>query len=288
MTPDSGACDDVAKQGDDTSSRGPAARGLGPGFPETQTRVLAAAAAGDWGPFLEQYLDPCWREVVIACRSRRISLPDADDLFQELMLRLLRDAGFSGRVRESLAQQAKDPDFCGNMPGRYLKYRELPLRSARFRTYLKRVILNLVLESSRGAQRRPVQLDDDAWKALEPWVEQSVGRTLEGQWVGDCLTEAAWQLWATCYSARTRGQRRLFEILYLSTVEGRSPDEIAEQFGVTRTTISGLLTEARGRFVYLLGRISGVTDRQDLKDLLADRVEQIKAALARVRADAPE
>jgi DNA-directed RNA polymerase specialized sigma24 family protein len=161
------------------------------------------------------------------------------------------------------------------------------LRSARFRTYLKRVVLNLVKEAARKARRRPRQLDDRAWKALEPWVEQSVTRSLDGQWMTDCLTEAAWQLWATSYAARTRGQRRLFEILYLSAVGGQRAEAIARRYGVDRTTISGLLTEARGRFVFLLARISGITERQELKELLADRVDDLKAALARVHADAP-
>lgn len=236
---------------------------------------------------MEHYLEPCWREVVIACRSRQIPLPDADDLFQELMLRLLRDAGFNRRVRSVLARQKQDPDFHGNMAGRYLRYRELPLRSARFRTYLKRVILNLVREAARKAQRRPKQLGDQAWKAIEPWMEQSVTRSLDRQWATDCLAEAAWQLWATSYAARTRGRRRLFDILYLSTVRGQRPDTIARTHGVTRTTISGLLTEARGRFVFLLARITGITDREELKDLLADGMDELRGALARVRADAP-
>lgn len=271
----------------DASPSGRAAGSRCLGLPETRTQILAQAAAGNWGPFLEQYLEPCWREVVIVCRSRQVPLPDADDLFQELMLRLLSDAGFNRRVRSVLARQKQDPDFHGNMAGRYLKYRELPLRSARFRTYLKRVILNLVREAARKAHRRPKQLDDQAWKAIEPWMEQSVTRSLDRQWATGCLAEAAWQLWATSYAAPTRGRRRLFDILYLSTVRRQRPETIARKHGITRTTVSGLLTEARGRFVFLLSRITGITDRQELKELLADSIDELRGALARVRADAP-
>jgi len=257
-------------------------------FPDTRTEVLSEAAAGNWDPFIDLYLRPCWREVVITCRQRRIPMPEADDLFQELMLRLLRDSGFNHKIRSVLAEQCRDPDFHGNMPGRYLVYRQLPLRSARFRTYLKGVVRNLVLEAVRGIRRGPKQLDDQAWQALEPWIEESVTRSVDRRWVSNCLAEAAWQLKATSEKSRTRGRRRLFEILYLSTVEGRSAGQIAEGLGLGRTTISGLLSEARGRFVTLLGKITGITDLAELKDLLGHSAEDLEQALSRVQADCAE
>ncbi len=132
------------------------AGGPSDGFSETQTQVLAKAAAGNWGPFFDQYLRPCWREVVIACRSRQIPLPDADDLYQELMLRLLRDAGFTRRIRRVLSQENQDPDFRGNLPARYLKHRELSLRSAQFRTYLSGITRNPhTLASHRASRGNP-------------------------------------------------------------------------------------------------------------------------------------
>ena len=39
--------------------------------------------------------------------------------------------------------------------------------------------------------------------------------------------------------------------------------------------------------LFLLARITGITDREELKDLLADSIEELRGALARVHADAP-
>ncbi len=257
----------------------------GGAFPETQTEVLAQAAEGNWDLFLERYLQPCWREVVITCRSRQIPLSDAEDLYQELMLRLLRDAKFNRETQTLLAQQDQDPGFRGNLPGRYLKYRELPVRSARFRTYLKSVILNLVREATRKRQRHQKLLDDQAWRALEPWVEDSVTRSLDRRWLADCIMEAAWRLRVASDKANTPGRRRLFEILYLSTVQGQSCSEIGRKYGVSRTTISGLLSEARGRFAVLLGGITGIMQMGELKELLGDSREELKKSVARVHTD---
>lgn len=277
----------VAKKADQPRTPPPAETDFRGDFPDTRTEILAGAATGKWGPFFREYLRPCWRELVVACRSRKIPLPDADDLYQELVLRLLRDAGFNRETRRLLARQEQDPDYRGNLPGRYLKYRELPVRSARFRTYLKRVIQNLVLEHLRRAQKRPQQLDDRHWKAVEPWIEQSVTRSLGRRWLADCLAEAGWRLRSESAAARTRGRRRLFEILYLSTVEGLSPGKIARKYGLDRTTISALLRQSRGRFVALLGKIAGISQPAELKDLLADCVEELNQALRQVHADWP-
>jgi len=251
------------------------------GFPDTQTEVLAQAAAGNWEPFFDAYLRPCWREVVMACRARQIALPDADDLYQELMLRLIQDGGFNRQIRDMLAQEHEDPKFRANLPGRYLRYREMPLQSARFRTYLKRVIENLVLEAVRKAQRRPKQLRDQESDPHHPWIEESITGWLDRQAVSECLAKAALQFQTDCAAAGTRGRRRLFEILYLSTVEGQSPGMIAEKYGVDRSTVSGMLTEARGRFAAKLGQIAGISDTAELGELLADSMDELKNALMR-------
>jgi DNA-directed RNA polymerase specialized sigma24 family protein len=272
----------VAKQTRKTKTPAVDTGSFGDAFPETKTEVLAQAAAGNWSPFLREYLRPCWREVVIACRSRNIPLPDADDLYQELMVQLIRDGRFGQRIRDVLAEQHQDPDFRGNLPGRYLKSQELSLRSARFRTYLKNVIKHLVLGAVRSWRRRPKPLADEDWKSLEPWIEQSISQSLDRQWVIECLWEAAGQLRLECARARTRGRQRLFEILYLSVVRGKSPGEIAAVYEIDRTTASTLLSEAKGRLVLLLQQTTRITNLEDLKGLLANFTEELKTAISRV------
>jgi len=256
------------------------------GFPETQTNVLSTAAKGDWDPFFREYLRPCWQEVVIACRSHHLPIEGADDLFQELMLRLIRDARFGPRTRKTLAGANQDPDFRASLPGRYLKYRELPVQSARFRTLLKSVIHNLVREAVRSAQRQPAQLDGGPGRAWEPSVEQSITRSLDRRWMIDCLAEAAGRLLEESKSARTGGRQRRFDVLFRSTVEGQSPGHIAGEYALDRSTISALLREARTRFAALLGEITGFTDPGELGDLLAGAGSELRDALTRARADA--
>lgn len=262
---------------------GPGELGSDDEFPETHTEILAEAAAGNWTRFLDEYLRPCWREIVIACRTRGLPLPDADDLYQELMVRLIRHSRFKPQLRAILAQQQQDPDFRGNLPQRYLKARELPFRTARFRTYLKEVIRNLVLEAIRARRRQPLALAEVDEADLAPWIEGSISRSLDLQWIARCLDEAAGAFWQESARSRTRGKRRLFEMLCLFTLEGQSAAEIAPRFGLDRTTASSLLSEAKARFILQLQRVTGMSDALELKALLADATEQIKAALARVR-----
>lgn len=254
-------------------------------FPRTRTEVLAAAADGRWDPFFEEYLHPCWREIWLVCRSHGITLADAEDLYQELMLRVIQHAAFGPQVRQALAEEKESPDFRANLPGRYLKYRELPLDTARFRTFLKKVIRNVVLESLRRAQKIPKPLDSEQFQAVEPWIEQSITRSLDRQWGVQCLAEAAWRLHHESAGARTRARRRLFEVLYLSTAQGRSPGWIAGEYDLDRTTVSGLLSQARARFLFHLQKVSGINDPAELGDLLSGAGRELKEALALVHAD---
>jgi RNA polymerase sigma factor (sigma-70 family) len=198
------------------------------------------------------------------------------------MLRLVQAGEFRAEMRRWMAQHGEPPEFSANLPGRYLKYRELRLDSSRFRTYLRGVIRNLVCEAIRAAARQPRQLDQRQWDVVEPFVEESISRSLQQSWLRQCLEEAAWQLHLLSSKARTRGRQRLFRILYLSTVAGQSTGEMAQEMGVDRTTVSGLLREARGRFAARLARIAGIHDQTELRDLLAKEPDQLSAALARV------
>lgn len=253
----------------------------GDDFPETRTEVLANAAAGDWTEFFDAYLKPCWREVVIACRQRSLPLGEAEDVYQELIVRLLRDGAFNHHAKQLLRERNEDPQFRANLPGRFLKYRELPLPSARFRTYLKQAIQKIVFETVRKAHRHTQRLTSAEWAAVEPWVEESIAFSLDHRWTAHCLVEAAMRLREQSLAAQTRARRRLFETLYLSIVCDWSSEQIAARFELDRTTVVHLLRMARTQFMLLLQEISGVHDSEDLRAMLTGNVDQLKSALTK-------
>ena len=251
-------------------------------FPETVTLVLREAAAGRWEAFLSTYLRPCWREVVLACQAHQIPLPDADDLFQELMVRLVKDAGFGRRAAEELTRLGEDASFHGNLPSRYLKYHELPLRVAKFRTFLKATIRNLVLEMLRQRRREPRSLEEPSLERAEPWIEQSITLGVDRAWYAECVEAAVTQLRDECAQASTKGSRRLLDLLYLTVVERRSTEEIAQCFSVDRTTVAHLLKQARVRLVTLLAAITGTTEPDELKTLVKKSIDDLKRVLTRL------
>ncbi len=281
------------KQGDDP----PAERGaphdpqdLGDEFPETETVVLREAAAGRWDTFLQVYLRPCWREVVSRCAEHGIALPDAEDLFQELMLRLVRTSGFCSKVDEELARLGEPPNFRANLPGRYLKYREmadaagLPLRSARFRVYLKGVVQNLVLELLRQRRRVPKSVDETLVGPDEPWIEGSVSSGMDRAWRAQCFQAALVALRAECAQARTKANRRLYNLLYHHVAEGQTASAIASRLRLDRTTVSSLLKRARNRFADLVTIAAGTTDPDELRTLLVGYGDDLAIALGRLGA----
>lgn len=223
-------------------------------FPQTRTRILAAAAAGQWQEFADAYLRPCWREVVLECRRHGASLPDADDLFQELWLRLLKTGAL--QVEEVLGEEGA---FRGNLPARFLEHRRRLGRTARFRTYLKQVLAHLLWERHR-AQGRTEALADQP-PGAEPWIEQSLSCALDRQLVAASLQLAAEQLRDEC-SLTTKGRSRWFELLVRSTSHGESPGKLAHEWGVDRTTISSQLAQARGRFAEILCELTGLTEAE--------------------------
>jgi len=251
-------------------------------FPETQTAILAEAAAGNWDEFLRAYLAPCWREIRITCLSRRIPLDDADDLFQELVLRIIQEGRLKG------ASSGTHSDFAANIPGRFLQYREISLRSAKFRTVLKSVVRNLILEYFRDRRRRPKPFAESEAAELVSAVDQSVARSVQRQWLSECLLEAASRLQSQSRLAKTRGKRRLFTVLYRSTVGKEPAEEIADDLHVDRTTISGLLSQARRRFVKLLQEETEIEDSAELKHLVMQSPELVIEALKRVQEQNPD
>lgn len=264
---------------------GPLAAGLQPFFPETQTGILRDAAQGAWSDFFRQYLHPCWREIEFACRKRGIPVSQTDDLFQELMVRLLRDGRFNTEFRSKQETGRSATTFRGNLPAKYLKYRELPMKSARFRTFLKRVIQNLILESIRSRNRQPRSLDSTQGDNIPEsrWIGDSISYTLERRWVVQCLDEAAFQFNLACRRAMTKGRKRLFDVLYLSAVEARPHGEIARTLGLDRTTVTELVQLARLEYVKTLRVVTGVRDIAELRKLLRNAGEALSDALVRAR-----
>lgn len=255
-------------------------------FPDTQSDVLGEAARGHWDRFLDVYLAPCWREVEIECRRRGVSLADAPDLFQELMLRLLRDGEFKQTFKDfppppGGKDRAEEGPGRANLPGRYLLYRQLrPDQAARFRTFLKRVIRNILLENQRRIRRLPRSLGAVAeTEGLEPWVDDSVGESVERWWVGQCMAEAARRLAEEANQARTRGEKRLFEILRRAVVDGASPTTLATTMDLDRSTVSELLGRARHRFLAHLQAVSGIEDLAELKTRMAAAPETLLDAM---------
>jgi DNA-directed RNA polymerase specialized sigma24 family protein len=249
-------------------------------FPETQTAVLVRAAGGDWEPFFAEYLAPCWREIVLACRGR-LPADAASDLLQELAVRLLRD-GRSRPVPGEADGEAAVPR--GNIPHRFLA-RRAGADSARFRTYLKQVICNLIAEQVRRTKRaKPA--DPNRLPPPEQAVEDSVSTCLDRRWVLDCLPAAARQFRVESEGARTKARQRWFELLYLATVRGLSAAAIAGRLGLHRTTVVTDLAAARARFVALLGELSGVSSPAELKAHVAADPTRLFAALELVRGQA--
>ena len=254
-------------------------------FPETHSGTLRAAAQGDWSGFFQQYFRPTWNEVVVACRCRNIPLVNTEDLFGELIVRLLRDGRFNPELQKVLREHHLDDKFRGNLVARYLVARQLPMKSARFRTYLKQVIRNLILECLRDRPRQPKSLESPEHAELQPAIYDSVSHSLERRWIAESLREAALELKLESQQARTRGKRRMFQVVYHSIVEGRTSVEIAEHFGLDRSTISELLTLGRAKFVKLLKLITGLTNLEELKRTVADAPEALRDAFVEAGKD---
>lgn len=244
-------------------------------FPETDEFVLERAAEGDWQDFLRLYLPGCWREVVINCRCRGIQIADAEDHFQELCARLIRDGNYGPAIRASLESAGSDGSFQGNIPARYIRSRNSPLASSRFRTYLKGVIRHVISEAVRRQSRLREQSaaigDPDEFAT----IDESACFSVDREWIVSCLSVAAERLKAESASSSTKGRQRWYEILALSTGLGLSVSEIAAEYGIDASTASESLKQARSRFVMLLEEVSNFHSTADLLGLL----EQVPEAL---------
>lgn len=247
-------------------------------FLDTRSVILKAAAEGDWSEFFSRYLRPIWSEVVKVCRQRNVRLVDAEDMFQEIVLRMLREGSFHPRLHRELTQAGLDANVRGNLAARYMIHRQLPRPSARFRTYLKRVIHNVILESlrkRRGRERPETPLDVSL---LEPMVEESVEESLDREWSLDCQLRAALLLKLDSERARTRGQRRHFDIMERTIVAKQSPQEIADDLALDASTIRELLVHAKAKYLKLLKDVCGKDDFEQLRDAVSTIPDALRIA----------
>ncbi len=251
-------------------------------FPETQSEILREAADGVWERFLGEYLRPCWREIVLSCRARRILLGDAEDLFQELALRLMKE-GWS-RDKPG-ARSPPQPSVRGNLPARYLRHRDEGSGTAKFRTFLKCVIRNLVLERVRQRQRWPQSLAAEGCRKIETWLEETVSEAIDRQWLADCLLLAARHLREESARARTRGKRRMFDLLYRSITLRQSAAAIAREYGVDRSVIAEMLPLARQRFLMLLSQVTEIDGVDELQRQVASVPETLLDAFEQAHAE---
>lgn len=255
-------------------------KGLPNAFPSTRLSVLQAAADGEWEHFYREYLEACVRETAIGCRARGLPLQDVDDLIQDLFIRLQQSGGFGKQWREELRVVAADPQFRGNVPAKYLYTKRLGLASAKFRTYLKSVIRRIVLEWVRTSRTAMQQRFEDQ-SDFEKWLDESVGESLDRNWIIACLERAACILAAESRAARTKGARRAFALLYFSSVKHLSDTQLAERFGVHRATVAGIVKTARQRFIRLLEQESSISDRAYLRRVVAGVPGSLVSALQR-------
>lgn len=235
-------------------------------WPETKTEVLQRASAGDWSAFLRHYLQPCCREISSRLRYRGRAPLDAEDLFQELIVRLMRPSSFSAKLQEIFAKHGLSRVGPSTLPQRYLQFRELPLQSMRFRQFLKGTIRNVTREALR--RRDLHHASGVEIEAVEPWIEESISTSLDRRWMIDCLSEAAEQLRRESNAARTAGPRSYFRVLYLAFVHGKSTQEIADSMGRHRAVAGRRWREARTRYIELLHEYSGIEDETELREML--------------------
>jgi DNA-directed RNA polymerase specialized sigma24 family protein len=249
-----------------TPERHPAA-----GFPSTRMTVLKRAAKNEWQDFFTTYARACWTELVFQCRHRHIPIDEAEDLFQEFALRLLRPGMSAGAA-------------VGNLPGRFLAGLPFQETPAMFRTFLKATIANVLREHlRRRAQNVPSSLPDDL--ACDAAIEQSVSRHAEELWLARRLASAVAAFREEAESARTKGKRREFSVLYSDVVGRVATEALAEKLGLARSTIAELLPQARSTFRRHLRSATGIEEADELKSLLQRHPDALVAAF---RAFPPE
>jgi RNA polymerase sigma factor (sigma-70 family) len=186
--------------------------------PAERTRAMAAIAAAYWRP-VYKYVRLRWK----------LDAEDASDLTQDLFARMLE--------KEFL--DSYDP------------------AKGRLRTFLRICIDRLVLNQSRD-QRRLKRGSGAAHVSLDfNEAERELGATkpsespedyFEKEWVRSLFAAAVERLHAELHSQDKMMQFRLFERYDLAESAAPSYAELADEFGITSTTVTNYLASARREF----------------------------------------
>lgn len=157
---------------------------------------------------------------------------------------------------------------------RFRYRRTRPFAIARFRTYAKRMLQNIVLKTVR-MRRPPQQLPED----VEPFVEATMMHSVDRVLVQECMYVAA--AWLKQYSVlpQPKGPQRLFRVLYGAAVLGESRVKMSVDLGIHYTTASDLVAQAQNKFLEYLGQYCQVCEEYELKDPLSGSAEQIASPL---------
>ena len=153
---------------------------------------------------------------------------------------------------------------------------------------MKSVIQNLVLEQVRQRQRRPQSLAAESSPKIELWLEEAVSEVIDRQWLAECLLVAARELREESARARTRGKRRMFDLLYRSTTLRQAAAPIAREYGVERSVIAEMLPQARQRFLKLLSQVTEIDSEDELQRQVARVPESLLDAFEQAHAEPPD
>jgi len=222
----------------------------------------------------------------MACRQHGIPLGEEQELFQEFVTRLVSDSGFGPDIRRLLEEAQQDPALHGNLAFRYLVSRAICSPSARFRTVLKAVIRNVILEASRIRRRFPQAQPQEELERRGAWIEHSVDTWLDRQWAADRIVSAMRDFCQACRVAPTRARRRLFEVLYWASKPGESATSVAQRYGLDPSTIADNIRDARLQLADHLQRATGIRNYDELASLLRRYADVLSNALDTVYREA--
>jgi RNA polymerase sigma-70 factor (ECF subfamily) len=178
-------------------------------IPSTHLSVLAALPVVErreeaWVAFQARYQD-----VMLGwCRRRGLSSEDAEDLTQEVLLKLF----------EALSRSAYDPE------------------KARFRSFLKAVVNNAISDWWRRQQRRPEPAAVGGTSFLERLGDQASPEAAEElSGAIDCRTKAV----ADEIFQRVHGRLKetTWQAFYQTMIEGRPAAEVAPALGLSIATV---------------------------------------------------
>ena len=163
-------------------------------------RLRHADDAVAWQEFVEIYQPLVFR----LARSRGLQEADALDTTQEVM----------ARVAKAINRWDPDPD------------------RGSFRGWISRITRNLVIEFLRSKNRQPLTSDDST---IDQLIQSTPGPSLETE-LFDLEHER--QLFA-CAAEKVRGsfQPKSWQAFWLTAVENRTPDDVAEELGMTKGAV---------------------------------------------------